>query len=530
MAELLIIIGMSGVILCTLGLMQEASGRGQSALFFLIPLASLPQVQQNWGRYRWWALARVASLFFLAVGSALLWMNLAPGEMHANDGVSRSGQVLRGDKTARSTQFVSSQQAALLAIKGQGKPLAGRLHGHSFKASRVALINGALTLSQGDSFLPPLEVKILLGWDPQAITERREILIDPSDPSGPVVHLSWKPKGRDYPETRIFQEGYRLDLALAPLDNNQLSGSLTLVMPDTHKSYFVGDFTAHTNNLRYDNGQVDLRYDHEDTLAFVTQTYLRTQFPKGALQTITVRNVQMRRAKGRGQVVAHVELTNGALEERQVVLQKSQVGWSVKPGSMETRVVTPPREGSMELVDWAAGKAVQPPPEPEPDRRLSFAELGPYQGRQVSLETHSGRQLDGVIRKIAIDRLWLAMNVGSGTVERTVSRQDLASVTLSDGQTMILVDKEAQQAKKPQTEASADTEVESEAAAQPANEAQLHPLQGKQVTVTAEDGQSRTGVLQSVEQDHITLSVPMGAGTMEYFYDLKSIRNIEEDH
>ncbi len=77
MAELLIIIGVSGFIISTLGLMNEAGSRGHSALFFLLPLASLGQVQQHWEEYRWWALGRVASLLTAAVGVALF---LATGQ------------------------------------------------------------------------------------------------------------------------------------------------------------------------------------------------------------------------------------------------------------------------------------------------------------------------------------------------------------------------------------------------------------------------------------------------------------------
>ena len=219
MAELLIIIGVSGFIISTLGLMHEAASRGHSALFFLVPLASLGQVQQHWEEYRWWALGRVASLLTAAVGVALF---LATGQTLLEPSTrqnlaGQAGQVLRGDNMASSTSFVTSEKAALLVVEGQGKALSGRLHGQRFRYDRVALIDGVLTASQGEAFLPELEVRILLGWNPQDITERRSLLVNPSDEEAPVVHLSWKPDGQDYPETRIFSGGYRLELALAPL-------------------------------------------------------------------------------------------------------------------------------------------------------------------------------------------------------------------------------------------------------------------------------------------------------------------------
>ena len=100
MAELLIIIGVSTIIVTTLGLMNEASHRGHSALFFILPLASLGQVQQGWEHYRWWALARVAGVLTAAVGGALFAMSLSTAATTLS---SQSGQVQRGEKMATTT-------------------------------------------------------------------------------------------------------------------------------------------------------------------------------------------------------------------------------------------------------------------------------------------------------------------------------------------------------------------------------------------------------------------------------------------
>ena len=47
------------------------------------------------------------------------------------------------------------------------------------------------------------------------------------------------------------------------------------------------------------------------------------------------------------------------------------------------------------------------------------------------------------------------------------------------------------------------------------------------MTIETNEGPRRTGILQAVADDHLTLSVPLGAGNMEYFYDIDSIRHIE---
>ena len=535
MAELLIIVGVSALIITTLGLMHEAGSRGHSSLFFLVPLVSLGQVQSHWEYYRWWALGRVAAVLTTAVGIGLFVVtggSLA-GDVSTQPVSSQSGQVLRGEKKASSTAFVSSEESALLVVAGQGKRLTGRLHGETFRYDRVALIDGVLTLSQGEGFLADLEVRVLLGWNPEDITERRTLIVGPSDEDGPVVHLSWKPENQDYPETRIFDGGYRMELALAPLDTGQLSGSLVLVMPDSFKSYLTGDFTAHTNNLRYRNGQVDLYFDHEDTLAHVAEEFLRTQFPEGAVSTIEARHVTLRRTENSGQVMAVVELSNGAVQERTVRLEKSDVGWAVVAGSMETRVTTAAKEGGLELVTPSAEKPAEPERAvPEPITQ-TFPELVAYENQSVVLETTGGRTLEGVLRKVGGDRLWLVMNVGSGNVERSVGADELKSLTLSSGQKVVLTASEGDQPEAVEVEAAEPAAAPSHTAETvpaeqtPAASSELKALVGKNVTIEADEGPRRTGILQAVADDHLTLSVPLGAGNMEYFYDIDSIRHIE---
>ena len=538
MAELLIIVGVSALIIATLGLMHEAGSRGHSPLFFLLPMVSFGQVQSHWEYYRWWALARVGAVLTTAVGVGLLVMTggLA-GDIAVQPMSSQSGQVLRGEKKASSTAFVSSEEAALLVVEGQGKRLTGRLHGEPFRYDRVALIDGVLTLSQGEGFLADLEVRVLLGWNPEDITERKTLIVGPSDEGAPVVHLSWKPQGKDYPETRIFEGGYRMELALAPLDTGQLSGSIVLVMPDSFKSYLSGNFTAHTNHLRYRNGEVDLYFDHEDSLAYVAEEFLKTQFPQGALLHVQTKHATLHRAEKVGLVIATVELSNGEVQERKIRLEKADVGWAVVPGSMDTRVTVAPQDQGIKLVEpniETPGETHSTAPEPV---TLTFPELVAYVNQFVLLETIGGQKLEGVLRKISGDRLWLVMSVGSGNVERSVGASELKSMTLSSGKQVLLeptgskLPISAQQQPKVESASvkSVQQRPESPETTEPASEghSELKTLIGKKVVIEASDGSKRTGVLQSLVDDQLTLSVPVGAGSMEFFYDLDSIRHIE---
>ena len=175
----------------------------------MMPLAGWRQVQEHWDAYGALALLRVLGVVCLVSGLGLFYVQhqvLAPASQ---------GQVLHGAKDATASAFVRSPEAALLMVQGDGQPLSGRLHGQGLDGPRVTLINGVLSVQQGEGFLPDLSVSVLLGWEADDIEERRTLLIDPLESDGPPVHLSWTPDGRSYPETRIFHDGYRLELALA---------------------------------------------------------------------------------------------------------------------------------------------------------------------------------------------------------------------------------------------------------------------------------------------------------------------------
>ena len=440
MAELLVVIGISGLIIATMGLMHVAGQIGQTAMVFLVPVLSLFQVQKSWSAYRWWALARVGSFLTAIVGFALLFLSYQDVMLHGggNGHAEQSGQIQRSSDVVSSSAFVNSEESVLLAIRGRGKSLSGRLHGETFNYDRVALIDGVLTLSQGSGFLSDLELRLLIGWQPEDITERRTLLVNSAQEDAPVIHLSWKPEGEKVPQTQIFKGGYRMELALAPLDTNQLSGTLTLVLPENQKSYVVGNFTAYSNHLRYIEGEVDLHFDHEDTLAYIARQYLRTQFPEGALDSIDVKHAILRRAESSGSVMSQVLLTNGGQERRTIRLEKSDSGWSVVPGSMETEVLVEAKEQVSTAVSPSFEKPKAPPRSvPEPIN-IEFLALKDYIGQQVTLNLTEGAQESGVLRDVLSSRLRLEMTVGSGVLERNFGKPSVVSVTLNTGQELIL--------------------------------------------------------------------------------------------
>lgn len=518
MSEWLIVAGVSLLIIATAGLVRRAASRGHSTLLFLLPLAGWRQVQAHWESYGPLALLRVLGLVCLLTGAGLFYLQrevLTPAVA--------PGQVLRGAKDAPASAFVHSPEASLLIARGEGRPLSGRLHGTGLDpAARVTLINGVLSVQEGEGFLPERSLSLLLGWRAEDIDERRTLLVDPGQTDGPAVHLSWTPEGGRYPETRIFHGGYRLELALAPLGEGRFSGTLQLLLPDAGKSYLVGNFTAHADHLRYRDGAVDLFFDHPDTLAWVARQYLRTQYPDGAVESVVVENVNLRRADGHGQVQARVALRDGTVERLGMALEEGPAGWAVTPGTLDRQVLD--GQGGDAGEPAAAGAASPDRPAPRVERSLArFDELAAHVGEPVTVVEAGGQTHQGQLIRVGADRLWLNRRIGAGQVELTLAASRVAAVRLADG-TRLLPPGDGPAADGGKL----DERAPAAAPAGPATLAGAEQWIGRRVTVTLTSGERRQGVLRALDQRRLTLAVPMGAGSMEYFFPIEDIETLKE--
>ncbi|MBZ2187636.1 hypothetical protein K8B33_00875 [Alcanivorax sp. JB21] len=563
MTQVMLIIGLTLVLLGTFGLMRDIAAKGRSALVFLLPLAGLRHVQENWSDIWWAALMRVfgVALILLGLGLAVARDPQLLHEPQRVFGATGGGQegVLAGSQRAALNAFVSSEEAIRIAIRNDANPrLSGSVNGHTFQYDRAELINGVFSAQQGEGFIPDLEVRILLRENPMPITQRRTLLVRPGDEMPPEIHLSWREQGRDLPETLIITEGYRMELHLAPLDHNQLTGFLQLILPDTRRSFLSGDFTAHTNHLRYLGNQVDLTFDHPDTLNYLVREHLRGQFPEGMISRIEVLDTRMQRREQTGSSRVRVTLRNGRVEERLLRLERSSVGWAMRPGATEITVVEAGERGDLRLItaapqrkasDSEAGAAVPPPP---PITR-SFTDFGEYTGQQVELLRVDGSRQTGIVRSVNSDRLMLETTVGSGSLAYTVTSEELVMLQLSSGQQVyaeghappgpaatqqsvtLAPEKTAQQgtADERALDESAMDERATEAD-QPASTAlsdehqQYKKLIGRQVRISGHDGRVRTGVLRNVDDRQLTLEVPVGAGALEYYYRPDEIANLEQ--
>ncbi|MCH8543246.1 MAG: hypothetical protein LAT61_06740 [Alcanivorax sp.] len=552
MTQVMLIIGLTLLLLGTFGLMRDIAAKGRSALVFLLPLAGLRHVQENWADVWWAALMRVfgVALMLLGLGLAVARDPLLMQEPQRLFSVTATGQggVLAGSQRAELNAFVSSEEAIRIAIRNDDDPrLSGNINGRAFRYDRVELINGVFSAQQGEGFIPDLEVRIMLRENPMPITQRRTLLVRPGDENPPEIHLSWREQGSDLPETQIIREGYRMELHLAPLDHNQLTGFLQLILPDTRRSFLSGDFSAYTNRLRYVNNQVDLTFDHPDTLNYLAREHLRSQFPEGMISHVEVLETRMQRREQIGSTRMRITLRNGRVEERLLRLERSSVGWAMRPGATEITVVQAGEQGDLRLITSAPrrkdGEGDTRPASPPPPITLPFTDFGQYTGRQVELLRTDGSRQSGILRTVDGDRLMLETTVGSGSLTYAVSSRELVMLQLTDGQQIFAeghAPQDQQQARKQAapTPASEDAQDAGEASAATAGQVvpevvsdelrRYKALTGRQVRISGQDGRVRTGVLRSVDERQLTLEVPVGSGALEYYYRLEEIANLEQ--
>jgi hypothetical protein len=534
MAGNLLIIGLTLFLMGTVMLAMDAQHRGRSPLMFALPFTGSSYIRHYWSDVWLPALLRLVgvTLVVMSVAVAIARDPLVLEQPRRIFGLPPASEMV-GSKRAEMNTFANSREAVLLAIRSDSNPLlSGRVHGRSFAYDEARLINGVLSFQQGDGFIPEMEVRILLDLTPASITEQRQtIFVRPADETAPELHISWRDPVEGL-HTEIYRSGYQMELQITRRDRNNLIGFLQVILPGPDRSYLAGEFVARTDYLRYVNNRVDLTYDHPDTLKYVARQYLETQFPEGTIRAIRFSGTRMLFSESGGVTIAQIELVNGRIEERVLPLERAEIGWAVRPGQMETRVLQEAGSHELRLVVPGAPSARQTvAAEVPPPITLGFEQLDTLTGQQAEVHQTDGRIREGVIRGLRRNRLLVESIVGGGVVELTFAEQDLSYLVLVTGQRVNVGagSAEGQQSAGPAAPAVAPgTPVVTETAAPPEEQLELSAWRGKQVRITSRDTRVRTGIVTEVSARQLTLNVRAGAGELDYFYSPSDIVSIEE--
>jgi hypothetical protein len=547
MAVTLLILGVTLFLVGSLGLFVKFRERGKPSLSVCLPLASVGPARECWSDTRFFVLARLLGLALVGAGAGVA---IARDPLVLEDpqrvwGV-QSKPYIAGSERVQMNRYVNASDAIMMAIRHDtAKELSGRIHGESFDYDRVELIDGVLTARQGSGFLPELEVRVFLdaSIDGANLDEPRTISVRPGNPTAPVVHISWR-DARGRLQTEIIRRGYHMELQLAQLDQQQLKGFMQLILPDGTRSFLSGEFVAYTNRLRYkDNGQVDRGYTHPDTLEYVARVYVLGQYPSGAVTSVRFDRTRILGSRAEGSTVARVRLDDGSVERKEIALQFSRGEWVVRRESVTTKVV----QGDDSGQDGSEENQRDARPEgepvdrstPEQPRRIKFAELAEYQGQTLRTERHDSKLQKGTLKKVGDERIELATNLSGGTVRYHVKKDELKRVRLSDGRVLLVGAAPGERNagnQRDQTSSSPDTAPAAPENAAPGTSTgrdgsnpmkDVRAMQGRRVRITGEDGEARVGKLSSVEDGTLTLTVSMGGGSVDYYYEASEIDDLE---
>lgn len=245
--------------------------------------------------------------------------------------------------------------------------LRGQLNGEPFAPQQAELIDGVLSLREGQDFFARREVNIHL---PPMANGAVHLNVLPTDAQPlPEVEISWLLPEHDLPEARRLNHGYTLYLDLKPLAPNKLVGDFHLVLPAQFKTTLSGKIELFSNRLRYLNGQVDRQFDSRDTISYVLEDYLQRRYASRAVRLVKLPAVSFPASSLQLEIEA---LVNAQPQQLTLLLSKTEpYGWSVQ-GDQFARLSEAPAMTPAPVRSSSGAKAAAPA-RSTVDRRLRFS-------------------------------------------------------------------------------------------------------------------------------------------------------------
>lgn len=275
--------------------------------------------------------------------------------------------------------------------------LHGELNGQPFAPQQGELIDGVLSLREGQDFFARRELLIRL---PQPIKGGVRLDVLPGD-EGPLpeIEISWLEPEQELPEARRLSRGYSLHLDLQALAPNKLVGDFHLMLPPQFKTTLSGTLELFSDGLRYRDGKVDRQVDSIDTLAYVIEDYLQRRFATRRVELGERPKVRLPADSVELQIDARID---GQARQLPIQLRKSEaLGWAV-PGDHFAPL---PEAASTPVASQAlAAPASRPGSEADSrplDRRQGFSlaallrSPSRYQQLRMRVSTERGNTAEG---------------------------------------------------------------------------------------------------------------------------------------
>lgn len=310
--------------------------------------------------------------------------------------------------------------------------LRGELNGKPFAPEQADLIDGVLSLREGQDFYAHREVRIRL---PAPVVTEKPLRLDvlPNDAGTlPEVEISWLAPGQDLPEAVRLARGYSLHVDLAPEAPNRMAGVFHLVLPAQMRTTLSGKVELYTNYLRYRDGQVDTRVDSQDTLAYVLLDYLQRRFARRDIELGRLPRLDTSRPQLEVPVSFSV---GGEPQSVSLILAKSATrGWGVN-GDRYPSLVDNPKPAPAQPSTQPAEAAGQPPVAPEIGQvSMPRLQASPerFANRHMRVQTEQGRTADGTFVGLDGDgRLVIRHSLsGAGEASYVLRPSEVVSIEL----------------------------------------------------------------------------------------------------
>lgn len=269
--------------------------------------------------------------------------------------------------------------------------LVGELNGQPFQPLQGELIDGVLSLREGQDFFARRELSISL-QQAQEGSIRVDVLPTDSEEL-PEVEISWLLPEQELPEARRLNRGYTMHLQLEPKAPNLLVGNLHLVLPPRFKTSLSGHIEVFSNGLRYRDGRVDRSVDSSDTLAHVIEDYLQRRFATRAVKLEHLPQVGFPASELDLEIEATIDGEPQTLPVR--LSKQAERGWSV-PGDRFPALppIEPVVKSAAPVAQTVEAASVERVSRPV-DRRLRFSMqrlLGnPGNYRNLAVRVHLAR-------------------------------------------------------------------------------------------------------------------------------------------
>ena len=301
-----------------------------------------------------------------------------------------------------------------------GGKFGGKLSGQEIVVETVTLIDGVIRFTQGSGFFAEKQVSIVLGE--KGNVPRQHLLVTPDDNDAPDIYVLTKNVGDALPDINIITSGYWMDLTLERGALNAVSGHLRLLLPGGDKSFLTGYFDGFTDELRYEDGEIDRAVHSNATIEHVVSTHLQTRLGDQLVSVNGFDNTKfdLNGMYPEGQSTVSFTLFGGAERSETVMLFYSNDGWAV----ME--------QSTSELI--AAVKQIrQNPPaaglyKEEVALVVSVDESEQLLGKDVIVTLRGGKEREGMLQEITPFVIVIRNIVGTGHVDISIGKREVDSI------------------------------------------------------------------------------------------------------